>query len=71
LGWLRQFFIQASRSQLIQQVNTIKGSNPVYLLGSGNDDPDSYTMTISNPGQMRGQNNDAGGAGGSVVITKR
>ncbi len=50
---------------------TIQGSNPVYLLGSGSYSPDAYTMTISNAGLMRGQNNDAGGAGGSVVITRR
>lgn len=50
---------------------TIKGSNPVYLQGSGNYDPDTYTMTIGSSNVMRGQNNDAGGAGGSVVITRR
>ena len=50
---------------------TIKGSNPVYLLGSGNYDPDTYTMTIGSPNVMRGQNNDTGGAGGAVVITRR
>lgn len=50
---------------------TIKGSNPVYLLGSGDYDPDTYTMTISNAGLMRGQNNDAGGSRGAVVITRR
>ncbi|WP_096669860.1 DUF4189 domain-containing protein [Polaromonas sp. AET17H-212] len=50
---------------------TIKGSNPVYLQGSGNYDPDNYTMTISSASVLRGQNNDAGGAGGSVVISRR
>ena len=50
---------------------TIKGSNPVFLQGSGNYDPDTYTMTIGSSNVMRGQNNDAGGAGGSVVITRR
>ena len=50
---------------------TIKGSNPVYLLGSGDYDPDTYTMTISNAGLLKGENKDAGGAGGSVVITRR
>lgn len=50
---------------------TIQGSNPVYLQGSGNYSADAYTMSISNSGLMRGQNNDAGGAGGSVVITRR
>lgn len=50
---------------------TLQGNNPVYLQGSGNYSPDSYTMTIGNAGVLRGQNNDAGGAGGSVVISRR
>lgn len=49
----------------------LKGSNPVYLQGSGNYDADNYTMTIGSANVMRGSNNDAGGAGGGVVITRR
>lgn len=48
----------------------IQGSNPVYLLGSGNYDPDTYTVNISGTNVMRGENNDTGGAGGAVVITR-
>lgn len=50
---------------------TIQGSNPVYLQGTGNYSADAFTVSISNAGMLRGQNNDAGGAGGSVVISRR
>lgn len=48
----------------------IQGSNPVYLLGSGKYDPDTYTVSISGANVLRGENNDTGGAGGAVVITR-
>lgn len=50
---------------------TIQGSNPVYLQGSGNYSPDSYTMTIASNNLLRGNNNDSSGAGGGVVISRR
>jgi hypothetical protein len=50
---------------------TIQGSNPVYLQGSGNYSPDTYTMTIASNNLLRGTNNDTSGAGGGVVISRR
>jgi hypothetical protein len=50
---------------------TIQGSNPVYLQGSGNYSPDTYTMTIASNNLLRGNNNDTSGAGGAVVISRR
>jgi len=49
----------------------IQGSNPVYLQGSGNYSPDTYTMTIASNNLLRGSNNDSSGAGGGVVISRR
>ncbi|MBA3594533.1 MAG: DUF4189 domain-containing protein [Pseudomonadota bacterium] len=49
----------------------IQGSNPVYLQGSGNYSADAYTVTIASNNLMRGTNNDADGAGGAVVISRR
>lgn len=48
----------------------IQGSNPVYLQGSGNYDPDTYTVNINGANVLRGENNDTGGAGGAVVLTR-
>jgi hypothetical protein len=50
---------------------TIQGSNPVYLQGSGNYSPDTYTVTIASNNLLRGNNNDTSGAGGAVVISRR
>ncbi|WP_372826796.1 DUF4189 domain-containing protein [Polaromonas sp.] len=50
---------------------TVQGSNPVYLQGSGSYSADAYTVTIASNNLMRGTNNDAGGAGGAVVISRR
>ncbi len=50
---------------------TIKGSNPDYVLGSGHEGPDPFTMIIGNPGPMGRRYNDAAGAGGSLVINTR
>lgn len=50
---------------------TIAGSNPVYLQGSGNYSPDTYHLNLRGSNQMRGENNDAGGAGGAVVLTRK
>jgi hypothetical protein len=50
---------------------TIQGSNPVYLQGSGNYSPDTYTVTIASNNLLRGNNNDSSGAGGAVVISRR
>lgn len=49
----------------------IQGSNPVYLQGSGNYSPDTYTVTIASNNLLRGTNNDSSGAGGGVVISRR
>jgi hypothetical protein len=49
----------------------IEGSNPVYLQGSGNYSADTYTVTIASNNLLRGNNNDASGAGGAVVISRR
>ena len=49
----------------------IQGSNPVYLQGSGNYSPDTYTVTIASNNLLRGNNNDSSGAGGGVVISRR
>jgi hypothetical protein len=59
--------------QVTVQGNTvvIRGSNPVYLRGTGNYSPDTYTVTIASNNLLRGSNNDAGGAGGAVVISRR
>lgn len=48
----------------------VRGSNPVYLQGKGNYSPDNYTLDIANPSLLRGQNSDAGGAGGSVTVRR-
>ncbi|MBA4327045.1 MAG: hypothetical protein C0428_02335 [Polaromonas sp.] len=49
----------------------VQGSNPVYLQGSGNYSPDTYTLTIASNNLLRGTNNDTSGAGGGVVISRR
>jgi hypothetical protein len=49
----------------------IQGSNPVYLQGSGNYSPDTYTVTVASNNLLRGTNNDTSGAGGAVVISRR
>ncbi|MFN3571072.1 MAG: DUF4189 domain-containing protein [Polaromonas sp.] len=49
----------------------IQGSNPVYLQGTGNYSPDTYTLTIASNNLLRGTNNDSSGAGGGVVISRR
>lgn len=49
----------------------INGSNPVYLLGSGRYGPDNFTLTIGSNNLMRGNNSDAHGIGGAVVISRK
>lgn len=49
----------------------IQGSNPVYLEGTGNYSPDTYTVSIASNNLLRGNNNDSSGAGGAVVISRR
>lgn len=49
----------------------INGSNPVYLLGAGRYSPDNFTLTIGSANLMRGNNTDAQGAGGAVVISRK
>lgn len=50
---------------------TVNASNPVYLLGSGVYYPDNYTLVIASPNLMRGQNSDAKGLSGAVVISRK
>jgi len=50
---------------------TINGSNPVYVLGTGKYNADNYTLTIASPNLMRGNNSDAKGVGGVVVISRK
>jgi hypothetical protein len=47
----------------------IRGSNPVYLVGSGNYDADTFTTSVAGPTTLRGKN-DEGAGGGSVVISR-
>ena len=68
--------VKKSVQQTVQvsvQGNTvvIQGSNPVYLTGSGNYSPDTYTVTIANNNLLRGSNTDRSGTGGGVVISRR
>ena len=55
------------------QGNTVivNGSNPVYLQGTGVYNADNYTLTIASPNLMRGNNSDAKGVGGAVVISRK
>ena len=50
---------------------TVNGSNPVYLQGTGIYNADNYTLTIASPNLMRGNNSDAKGVGGAVVISRK
>jgi len=50
---------------------TVNASNPVYLLGQGNYNADNYTLTIGSANLLRGQNSDAKGAGGAVVVSRK
>lgn len=50
---------------------TVNGSNPVYLLGTGKYNADNYTLTIASSNLMRGNNTDAKGVGGAVVISRK
>ena len=67
----------AKRVQQTMMINvrgstvTLAGVNPVYLQGSGNYSPDTYTTTLSGAGVLRGTNRDRVGSTGAVVITKR
>lgn len=50
---------------------TVNGSNPVYLQGTGVYNADNYTLTISSSNLLRGNNSDAKGVGGAVVISRK
>lgn len=50
---------------------TLNASNPVYLKGNGNYSADNFTMTIGSNNLLRGQNADAKGAGGAVVVSRK
>ncbi|WP_413326409.1 DUF4189 domain-containing protein [Polaromonas sp. CT11-55] len=55
------------------QGNTVivNGSNPVYLQGTGIYNADNYTLTIGSSNLLRGNNSDAKGVGGAVVISRK
>ena len=50
---------------------TVNGSNPVYLQGTGIYNADNYTLTIGSNNLLRGNNSDAKGVGGAVVISRK
>jgi hypothetical protein len=50
---------------------TLHASNPVYLRGKGRYNPDNYTLTIGSNNLLRGENADAKGVGGAVVISRK
>jgi hypothetical protein len=50
---------------------TVNASNPVYLLGTGKYNADNYTLAIASANLMRGNNSDAKGVGGAVVISRK
>lgn len=49
----------------------INGSNPVYLIGAGNYSADNFTLTIGSANLMRGNNTDATGNAGAVIISRK
>ncbi|MES2400475.1 MAG: DUF4189 domain-containing protein [Pseudomonadota bacterium] len=73
-------FVNGGESKRVQQdmLITVRGdtvvmnaSNPVYVLGSGKYNPDNYTLTVGSANLLRGQNSDAKGIGGAVVVSRR
>ncbi|MDI1338476.1 DUF4189 domain-containing protein [Polaromonas sp.] len=73
-------FVNGGESKRVQQDATItvrgntvvlNASNPVYLLGAGKYNADNYTLTIGSQNLLRGENSDAKGAGGAVVISRK
>jgi hypothetical protein len=73
-------FVNGGESKRVQQDATItvrgntvtlNASNAVYLLGAGKYNADNYTLTIGSNNLLRGENADAKGAGGAVVISRK
>jgi len=73
-------FVNGGESKRVQQdatitvrgtTVTINGSNPVYLAGNGRYNADNFTVTIGSQNLLRGENIDAKGAGGAVVISRK
>lgn len=73
-------FVNGGESKRVQQdaaitvrgtTVTINGSNPVYLAGAGRYNADNYTLTIGSQNLLRGENSDAKGVGGAVVISRK
>ncbi len=79
-GVMVQSFVNSGQAKKVQQdllisvrgdAVTMNASNPVYLMGSGTYSPDNYTLTIASPNLLRGNNSDARGIGGAVVISRK
>jgi hypothetical protein len=73
-------FVNGGESKQVQQdaIITVQGntvtlnaSNPVYLKGNGRYNADNYTLTIGSNNLLRGENSDAKGAGGAVVVSRK
>jgi hypothetical protein len=73
-------FVNGGESKRVQQdaaitvrgtTVTINGSNPVYLAGNGRYNADTFTVTIGSQNLLRGENADAKGVGGAVVISRK
>ena len=50
---------------------TVEGSDPVYLMGEGTYNADSYSLTVGSTNLMRGTNTDTRGKTGVVVISRK
>lgn len=79
-GTLVLAFVSSGESKRVQQdaAITVRGttvivnaSNPVYLAGAGRYNADNYTLTIGSQNLLRGENSDAKGVGGAVVISRK
>lgn len=79
-GVLVLAYVSGGESKQVQQdaIITVQGntvtlnaSNPVYLKGNGRYNADNYTLTIGSNNLLRGENADAKGAGGAVVVSRK
>ncbi len=50
---------------------TIECSNPAFLQGNGNYNPDNYTLTLASNNLMRGDNKDSRGMGGKIILSRK
>ncbi|WP_411884668.1 DUF4189 domain-containing protein [Polaromonas sp. YR568] len=79
-GVLVLAFVNGGESKQVQQdaaitvqgnTVTLNASNPVYLKGKGNYNADNFTLAIGSNNLLRGENADAKGAGGAVVVSRK